>query len=201
MPSGELSGVVPDRQGRRGFGDTAKMARVILVTGGSRSGKSRQAQRIAEEEGNRKVFVATCPRVDAEMTARIRRHQEERAGKGWETVEEGVDLAGVLARTAGEVVLVDCLTLWINNLLFTGDRAEDLVDEDWVAARCGELLDICRGRQGTVIFVTNEVGLGIVPENPLARRFRDLVGRCNQVMAHRADRVLFMVSGLPLILK
>ncbi len=99
------------------------------------------------------------------------------------------------------MVLVDCLTLWINNLLFTGDQPEERVDEDWVEARCEELLDTCRGRQGTVVFVTNEVGLGIVPENPLARRFRDLVGRCNQVMARRADQVLFMVSGLPLVLK
>ena len=177
------------------------MARVILITGGSRSGKSRQAQGIAEEEGNRKVFVATCPRVDAEMAARIERHREERAGKGWETVEETVDLVGVLARIAGDAVLVDCLTLWINNLLFAGEPSAELVDEDWVEARCGELLEVCRGRQGTVVFVTNEVGLGIVPDNPLARRYRDLVGRCNQVMARGADRVIFMVSGLPLILK
>lgn len=177
------------------------MARVILVTGGSRSGKSRQAQTIAEEEGNDKVFVATCPQVDAEMAARIQRHQDERSGKGWETVEETVDLAGVLARTGGDVVLVDCLTLWVNNLLIAGDQPEERIDENWVEARCGELLDTCRERPGTVVFVTNEVGLGIVPENPLARRFRDLVGRCNQVVARRADRVIFMVSGLPLMLK
>lgn len=178
------------------------MVEVVLVTGGSRSGKSRHAQELAEGLEGRKVFVATCPEVDAEMEERIRRHREEREGKGWETIEEAVDLEDVLRRMKeGEVLLVDCLTLWVNNLMYETEKRGEEIGEDEVEQRCRRLLDACASRKGTVIFVTNEVGLGIVPENSLARRYRDLVGRCNQVVAAGADRVIFMVSGLPLKLK
>ena len=178
------------------------MARVILVTGGSRSGKSRHAQELAEKAGGQRIFVATCPAVDAEMEERIQRHREARQDRGWDTIEEPVDLEGVLRLLdRGEVLLVDCLTLWVNNLMYEGEKEGREVTEDEVAERCCRVLDACSGREGTVLFVTNEVGLGIVPDNPLARRYRDLVGRCNQVMAAGADQVMFMVSGLPMRLK
>ena len=177
------------------------MAEVVLITGGSRSGKSRYAQELAQESAGEKLFVATCPRVDGEMDERIRRHQEDRAGRGWRTVEEEVDLEGVLGREGGIMVLVDCLTLWINNLMYHNGREEDNIGENEIEFRTRELLRVCAEREGWVVFVTNEVGLGIVPENQLARRYRDLVGRCNQTLAAGADKVVFMVSGLPLTLK
>lgn len=177
------------------------MAEIVLVTGGSRSGKSRHAQELAVGLEGRKIFVATCPVVDAEMEERIRRHKDEREGKGWETIEESVDLDGVLRRVEGGVLLVDCLTLWINNLMYEAEKREQEIGEDEVEQRCRRLLEACASRKGTVIFVTNEVGMGIVPENSLARLYRDLVGRCNQVVAAGADQVIFMVSGLPLKLK
>jgi adenosylcobinamide kinase / adenosylcobinamide-phosphate guanylyltransferase len=177
------------------------MAKVVLITGGSRSGKSRYAQELAQESPGEKLFVATCPRVDGEMDERIRRHREDRAGRGWRTVEEEVDLEGVLRRETVEMVLVDCLTLWINNLMYSSGREEDEIEENEIECRVKRLLSVCAEREGEVVFVTNEVGLGIVPENQLARRYRDLVGRCNQTLAAGADRVVFMVSGLPLALK
>ena len=165
------------------------MAEVVLITGGSRSGKSRYAQELAQESAGEKLFVATCPRVDGEMDERIRRHREDRQGRGWRTVEEEVDLESVLGGETGDVVLVDCLTLWINNLVYNFGREEDTIGEEEIEYRVKELLRVCAQREG------------IVPENQLARRYRDLVGRCNQTLAAGADKVVFMVSGLPLKLK
>ncbi|NPU85151.1 MAG: bifunctional adenosylcobinamide kinase/adenosylcobinamide-phosphate guanylyltransferase [Syntrophaceae bacterium] len=195
------------------------MAEIVLVTGGSRSGKSRYAQELAESIAGKRTFVATCPVVDEEMAERIRRHQRAR-GTGWITLEEAVDLPGALRRAAGSgVVLVDCLTLWVNNLLYEetlrSDRAEGTaavnapagpagssgLSEDEMEARCREVLRACADLPGTVIFVTNEVGMGIVPDNALSRRFRDLAGRCNQVVARGADRVVLMVSGIAAMIK
>lgn len=199
------------------------MAEIVLITGGSRSGKSRHAQELAESVAGRRTFVATCPVLDAEMAERIERHRRAR-GPGWVTLEETVDLPGSLRRAAdSDVVVVDCLTLWVNNLLFEeaerrsgkaggadvppeapvrDDRgAGAALTEDGVEARCRDVLRACEGLPGTVIFVTNEVGMGIVPDNALSRRFRDLAGRCNQVMAGGADRVVFMVSGIAVTLK
>ncbi len=178
------------------------MARIILVTGGSRSGKSAYAQGLAEALGAPRVYIATAPVLDEEMKARVKKHREAREASQWRTIEETLDLAGVLrAAKESRAVLVDCLTLWVNNLLFeAGKRKEDLTEEA-VAEKCRAVLDACAGLAGTVIFVTNEVGMGIVPGHPLSRRFRDLAGRCNQIMADRADAVTFMVSGQPLQLK
>lgn len=176
------------------------MAEIILITGGARSGKSRQAQRLAEALPGKKIFVATCPVVDQEMQQRIARHRQDRAAAGWQTVEETIALEETLAANReAEVVLIDCLTLWINNLLFT-DGANAL-DEAAVSVRVGKILAACGGRSGTVIMVTNEVGLGIVPENALARRYRDLVGRCNQEVAAAADKVIMTICGIPLQIK
>jgi adenosylcobinamide kinase/adenosylcobinamide-phosphate guanylyltransferase len=175
---------------------------VILVTGGSRSGKSEYAERVAEALGGSKVFVATCPPVDREMEERIRNHKNKRAQRGWLTIEEQVDLARILRETKSfSVVLVDCLTLWVNNLMFLDPPEQPRITEEEIARRCEELVLACGAREGTAIFVTNEIGMGIVPDNPASRLFRDLVGRCNQTMAQAADQVTLVVCGLPLHLK
>lgn len=179
------------------------MSRIILVTGGTRSGKSRFALNMVETAAGKKTYIATCPRdMDEEMSRRIRRHREERDGTGWETIEEERDLAGALGRCAGSRgILVDCLTLWISNLMYEGDLRGETLTEDEIAARARRVIECCRGLPGTFVFVTNEVGMGIVPDNPAARSFRDLAGRCNQTFAEEADRVFLMVSGIPLELK
>lgn len=174
------------------------MARIVLVTGGSRSGKSAHAQGLAEARPGRRVFVATCPVFDAELAERVRRHREARQAASWETIEEPLDLAAALrASQPAAAVVVDCLTLWINNLLFS----EESLTEEAVVSRCASVIAEARSAAGTVVFVTNEVGMGIVPDNPLARRYRDLAGRCNQVMAAGADEVVFLACGIPLPLK
>lgn len=178
------------------------MAQIILITGGSRSGKSAYAQKLAESMQGPLVYVATCPYVDGEMTARIALHQAQRRKASWQTIEEPLALADSLAGTQGSRVrLIDCLTLWINNLLFEAEKQGQALTEDAMTRKCGDVLAICARLDGVVIFVANEVGMGIVPDNAVSRNFRDLAGRCNQVMAAAADRVIFMVSGLPLCLK
>jgi adenosylcobinamide kinase / adenosylcobinamide-phosphate guanylyltransferase len=177
------------------------MAKIILATGGSRSGKSGYAQSIAESLPGKRAYVATCPAPtadDREMKERVIRHQQDRLGTDWETIEEEIDLQRILQGYSGmDVLLIDCLTLWISNLM---RHIEDL-SEDRMTSICQELIKLSRQRRGTVIFVTNEVGSGIVPDNALARKFRDLSGRCNQAMAKGADEVIFFSCGLPLFLK
>ena len=155
------------------------MAKIVLVTGGCRSGKSAYAQHRA-------------------MALRIAAHRQAREGQGWVTIEEPADLEGVLRRHAAmDVVLIDCLTLWINNLLYEAGRAgREMADPP-----CREMLDAAAACCGWVILVSNEVGLGIVPENPLARRYRDLVGQANQLVAQRAEEVVLMCCGIPLVVK
>lgn len=136
------------------------------------------------------------------MAERIRKHRESRQSSEWETIEETVDIAGALREVRDySVILVDCLTLWINNLMYEAFQRGENVTEDDVVEYCQEIIDTCDDISGTVIFVTNEVGMGIVPDNPLSRQYRDLAGRCNQIMAHAADCVIFMVSGIPLCIK
>lgn len=177
------------------------MAKIILATGGSRSGKSGYTQNIAESLPGKRAFVATCPapnKDDTEMLERVIRHQEDRLGADWETIEEEIDLQGVLkGHSDMNVLLIDCLTLWISNLMH---HVQDLT-EDMMTSICQELIQLSKQRQGTVIFVTNEVGSGVVPANAIARKFRDLTGRCNQAMAQGADEVIFFSCGLPLFLK
>ncbi len=165
--------------------------RIILVTGGARSGKSALAERIAGQFAMPRIYIATATAGDDEMKKRIARHRDMR-GAGWQTVEEPVDLAGALAGTDGQGVrLVDCLTLWLANRLGTGDEA---------AAEAG-LCAALAAQKSPVVLVTNELGLGIVPENVLARRFRDAHGLMNPSVAAVADQVWMSVSGLPLRLK
>lgn len=179
------------------------MAKLILYTGGARSGKSSLALARAEEIGRRRLFVATCPVVDREMNDRVERHREERKGRGWQTIECELELAGLFpgAVAGAEVVLIDCITLWVNNLLYRYDLSGKLLDDHVVATLCREWLAASEAYGGTLICVTNEVGLGIVPDNALARRYRDLVGTCNQLLAARAEEVILVSCGLPLSLK
>lgn len=166
---------------------------VTFFLGGARSGKSRLAQQLAEAQSGGLVYLATGQAFDAEMADRIDRHRADR-GPRWRTVDCPLDLPAEIAReaVAGNIVLVDCLTLWSSNLL--------LADADTSAAAT-ELLAAIGAATGPVILVSNEVGLGIVPDNALARRFRDDVGRLHQAVAALADTVHFVAAGLSLRLK
>ena len=178
------------------------MAAIILITGGSRSGKSAYAQKTAESLPGPRAYVATCLVTDPEMAERVNRHRQARSASAWETIEEPVDLAGAIRRaTAYRVLLVDCLTLWNNNLLAAAEERGESFTEEAMALHCREVLDACTAHPGAVIFVTNELGMGIVPENETARRFRDIAGRCNQEIAEAAGTAILVVSGIPLILK
>jgi adenosylcobinamide kinase / adenosylcobinamide-phosphate guanylyltransferase len=178
------------------------VANVVLVTGGCRSGKSAYAQRLAESYAGPRLFIATCPATDEELRQRIAAHQAARRDRGWETVEELLDLPGAL-RQGGEhaAVLIDCLTLWVNNLMFAAEQEGRAVGETEVTERCQAVLAAAQGLRGAVIFVTNEVGMGIVPDNAPARRYRDLVGRANQTIAAAADTVTLLTCGIPWHLK
>jgi len=168
-------------------------APTLLVLGGARSGKSRHAQRRAEALAGERIYVATAEPRDAEMAARIARHRAER-GPSWHTVEAPIALADTIAHHAApdRVLLIDCLTLWTSNLLLAG--------MDLGHARRG-LVDALGACAGPIVLVANEVGLGIVPDNALARAFRDAAGELNQAVAAVADEVLFIAAGLPLTLK
>lgn len=165
-----------------------------LVLGGARSGKSAYAERLAVETGLERLYCATATPFDAEMAARIARHRADRADEGWQTIEEALDIAAVIRRDATPtcVILVDCLTLWLNNLMFAGQD---------VAVAQAALLEALREARGPVILVSNEVGLGLVPETPLGRDFRDAQGRLNQAVAAQVASVVFVAAGLPLKLK
>jgi adenosylcobinamide kinase/adenosylcobinamide-phosphate guanylyltransferase len=177
-------------------------SKIALITGGCRSGKSAYAQELAERISPSRLYVATCPVTDDEIGRRIEAHRQARRDRGWETVETELDLAGVLRRHAGQgVVLIDCVTLWVNNRLYHADREGCGLDESAIAGDCREMLEAAKCRRGSTVLVTNEVGLGIVPENAQARRYRDLVGRANQVIAAAADTVTLMVCGIPFCLK
>ncbi|WP_256806282.1 bifunctional adenosylcobinamide kinase/adenosylcobinamide-phosphate guanylyltransferase [Bradyrhizobium sp. Bra64] len=165
---------------------------VILITGGARSGKSKRAETRARAFPGQPVYVATAEALDAEMEARIAKHRARR-GTDWIEREVPLDLVEVLAATdGGGARLVDCLTLWLSNLMHAERAWEREVSE--LAAALPRL-------KSPVVFVTNEVGLGIVPDNALARSFRDAAGIMNQTVAAAADEVEFIVAGLPMKLK
>ncbi|AOG10730.1 bifunctional adenosylcobinamide kinase/adenosylcobinamide-phosphate guanylyltransferase [Agrobacterium sp. RAC06] len=174
---------------------TPSDSRSILVLGGARSGKSRFAEGLARNSALEKIYLATGRAWDDEMRTRIESHKADRANDGWTTHEEPVDLVGALKALdkPGRVILVDCLTLWVTNLMMEEGRDVD-ADGAALAASLGEL-------KATVIFVSNEVGLGIVPENKMARAFRDHAGRLHQAIAAEAAEVYFIAAGLPLKMK
>lgn len=165
--------------------------------GGAKSGKSAVAQNLAESWGGPLVYLATGQARDPEMEARIRRHQDLR-GPAWSTVEEPLALADALAQAdaPGAVLLVDCLTLWLSNLLTLAQLSPVQAE-----GRGRELAFSLKTLRASIILVANEVGLGIVPDNALARAFRDLAGSLNQRLAQVCDNVLFVAAGLPLALK
>lgn len=169
------------------------MGKLIFITGGARSGKSSFALRQASSSEGRKVYIATAVAIDAEMRERIERHRQDR-GSGWDTVEEPLRIADAV-RSAGdgcEVIVLDCLTLWLSNLMMGGLETEE------------ETESFCHAVSAVhcpVYVVSNEVGMGIVPENAVARRFRDLAGRMNQRIAGAAAEVYFVAAGLPLKIK
>jgi adenosylcobinamide kinase/adenosylcobinamide-phosphate guanylyltransferase len=166
-----------------------------LILGGARSGKSALAERMATATGKEVIYIATAQALDGEMTARIAHHRAQRPAH-WLSVEEPHALAGALRAHArpDRCVLVDCLTLWLSNLLGHEDG------ECFMRERTA-LLDVLPGLSGTVILVSNEVGLGVVPLGELSRRFVDEAGRLHQSLAARCERVLFIAAGLPLALK
>ena len=162
---------------------------MILVTGGEKSGKSTYAMNAALGQGLRRAFVATAEAFDDEMRSRIAHHRQER-GTLFETVEEPVEVPSALRRLAGyDVVLVDCMTTWLGNLLYYG-RDRDAMREDLLASLSGR-----------EIIVTNEVGMGVIPTEQSTRLYVEELGRLNAALAQRAERVVFMVAGMPLVLK
>ena len=171
-------------------------SKLILVTGGARSGKSSFSERLILENCRRPAYVATCPVLDAETAERLRLHRARREAGNWITVEEETDLAAAFDRAEAaraDGVLVDCLTLWINNLLYRNPE----FSEQGMRETLAELLPRMRCFPGPAVLVLNEVGLGLVPETPLGRRFRDLSGRCGQLVAAEADELYFVVCGIP----
>ena len=175
------------------------MNELILVTGGARSGKSVFAESLLAD-CERKFYLATAPVTDDEMRRRIRLHQERRAAAHWTTLENELDLAGMLRQAAArdaDGVLVDCLTLWLNNLLYHHPEFQEHDVPDALAP----VLAAARAVPGRCVMVLNEVGSGIVPESPLARTFRDVSGRCGQLVAEAADRVYLTVCGIPVAVK
>ena len=166
---------------------------VTLVLGGARSGKSRYAEGLLDRHPGRRVYLATAEVLDDEMAARVKAHRDRR-DEDWKTVEEPLALAAALkAETEqGAAVLVDCLTLWLGNLL--GEARAVEAEIDGLVASIGQF-------GGPVVFVSNEVGQGIVPDNALARQFRDHAGILHQRLAQKADRVVFVTAGLPMNLK
>ena len=173
------------------------MKKNIFILGGCRSGKSNQALKLAEKiASDNKIFIATCIVQDEEMKQRVANHQKGR-GQEWKTVEAPLQLPETIADNAkiGDVVVVDCLTLWISNLLMQGK--ETLKVEKQIL----NLVHAIEAAACPVVLVSNEVGTGIVPENKLVRMFRDLVGVVNQAVAKSADKVVWMVAGIPVTIK
>jgi adenosylcobinamide kinase/adenosylcobinamide-phosphate guanylyltransferase len=173
--------------------EAASGSKLTLVLGGARSGKSRYAEALLSSAPPPRIYVATAEALDDEMTARIAAHRARRDA-GWQTVEAPRDLAGALDRISGAAsVLVDCVTLWLSNLLLDEADLDSEMDrlEGALSRRSG----------GRVLLVANEVGFGIVPENALARRFRDAAGLLNQRLAARADGVVLLVAGIPMQVK
>ena len=180
-----------------GIDSLSPLAPVTLIIGGARSGKSAHGEALIEDcragEGAKPLYIATATPGDGEMAARIRKHKRRR-GDRWETLEEPLEIARALEANArpDRTILLDCLTLWLSNLMGKGRD---------MAVETARLVGALDNLEGPVVLIANEVGLGIVPDNALAREFRDQAGLLNQAVARRAERVVFMAAGLPMTVK
>lgn len=177
------------------------MARTIFITGGARSGKSRFAEQLALGFGTPLGYLATAQPLDGEMSDRIARHRQRR-GAGWQTIEEPLQLGQALACNDGlhQAILIDCLTLWLTNLLLLDQEPAEKTEER-IMEEVRRLAETLQSMATPVIIVSNEVGMGIVPEHRLGRIFRDIAGQANQVLAAAADEAWLVASGIPLRLK
>ncbi|MBI5047871.1 MAG: bifunctional adenosylcobinamide kinase/adenosylcobinamide-phosphate guanylyltransferase [Deltaproteobacteria bacterium] len=181
----------------------------MFILGGARSGKSAYALKLAESIADKRLYLATAQALDEEMAERIKKHKKER-DNNWATIEEPVNLADVITKNKRyDVVLLDCLTLWISNLMSKKSGVRGLPPNASIGGQKSEaiykninqLASACKQSKATIIIVSNEVGLGIVPGNPLARQFRDIAGYANQKIAAAADEVYFVVSGMAMRMK
>ena len=169
---------------------------ITFITGGARSGKSAFAEKLAGECAGKRAYLATAQALDAEMVERIEHHRRRR-GDAWDTFEEPLAVAELVRKLSGryQVLLLDCLTLWLSNVMArTGSDRE-------IGSQVDDLTAALRGFGGSVLVVSNEVGLGIVPDNALARRFRDLAGFANQKVAQASDDAYFLAAGMPMKIK
>lgn len=200
------------------------LSQFTLITGGARSGKSRFAELLAAHAKRPVIYIATAQIWDEEMALRVKKHQQQRPST-WRLIEEPLNIRDTLLQLKDDdgVILLDCVTLWLTNLLLAGQAEpstpscpdgeefplnlqndHDLFNnevEPQILDMVKEVAQLAREIKPQVIFVTNEVGQGIVPENPLSRAYRDLAGRCNQILAHRADQVYLVVAGFPMEIK
>ncbi|HUI68348.1 MAG TPA: bifunctional adenosylcobinamide kinase/adenosylcobinamide-phosphate guanylyltransferase [Nitrospirota bacterium] len=170
--------------------------KIYFITGGARSGKSAFAERLANGMTGKRAYIATAQALDTEMASRIQHHRERRAA-AWDTYEEPLAIANLLEKLNKryQIVLLDCLTLWLSNVMAHTNG------DDAVNSRSDVLVEAIKSFDGSSIIVSNEVGLGIVPDNPLARRFRDFAGMLNQKVAQAADEVYFTAAGIPMKIK
>jgi adenosylcobinamide kinase/adenosylcobinamide-phosphate guanylyltransferase len=176
---------------------TETLKEIVFVIGGCRSGKSNHAlQTVEKMPGNRKIYIATCVPQDDEMKQRVAKHQKERS-QSWVTIEEPLHLPEAILENSpkADVMLVDCLTLWVSNLLMETN------DEEKLAETVSQLTDTLKKATCPIVLVSNEIGTGIVPENKLARQYRDIIGLANQAVAKTAGKVIWMVAGIPVTVK
>ncbi|OGF44642.1 MAG: bifunctional adenosylcobinamide kinase/adenosylcobinamide-phosphate guanylyltransferase [Candidatus Firestonebacteria bacterium RIFOXYC2_FULL_39_67] len=173
-----------------------QVSSLTFITGGARSGKSSFAEELAVKSAKDRVYIATMQGLDEEMKKRIKRHKKQR-GEGWCTVEEPLDLLKSVKSgdKKNRVILIDCLTLWVSNRMMKGEKEKEILTS------AEEIAKYCAGAKAEVIAVSNEVGMGLVPDNKLGRDFRDIQGRVNRIFAERAAKVFFLVSGIPLEVK
>ena len=180
------------------------MSNFIFITGGRRSGKSSYALELAESIGEKRLYIATAEMLDSEMKERAITHKKER-GDSWDTVEEPIALVNILEQSKKyDVILIDCLTLWLCNIMHSGDpdnEPDNEIDNETIMKHIRSLADSCAGSDIKIIAVTNEIGLGVTPDNALSRRFADLAGLMNQLMAAKADKAIMVVSGIVLTIK
>jgi adenosylcobinamide kinase/adenosylcobinamide-phosphate guanylyltransferase len=179
------------------------MGQITLLLGGARSGKSSYAQRLAEESGKSVTYLATAQALDDEMSARIHKHKAERPAD-WQTLEIPLDIASHVGQIKSDMVILDCMTLLATNLLMQFVK-DDLVDEapfsEAIHKEVDDLLAAIRTGKQNWIIISNEIGLGLVPPYQMGRVYRDLLGWANQCLAREADKVIFMVAGISMVVK